>query len=87
MNWRTTGTVLLVFGVLLAVGGFVWRNSLHSDAHDCRIRNLARGAAADCPTTTPGLVVGLLGVGVAVLAVALIAGASGRSVGRGQAQL
>lgn len=86
MNWRTTGTVLLVFGALLAVGGFIWRNSLHDEAHTCRIRNLARTFADDCPTTTPGLVTGLVGVGVAVLAVALIAGTSGRSGGTGQAQ-
>lgn len=75
MNWRATATVLLVVGALLVASGFIWRNSLHAEAHDCRIRNLARSYASDCPATTPGLIVGLVGVGVVVLAIALLAGA------------
>jgi hypothetical protein len=82
MNWRATALVLLVVGAALGVGGIIWRNQLHGDAHECRIRNLGPGRNVDCATTTPGLVVALVGAGLLVLAVALLAGTVSRGARR-----
>ena len=80
MNWRTTGTVLLVVGLLLAAGGVIWYSTLQSEANNCRIRSFGK-LFADCPTTTPALVAVAAGVGIVALAVALLAGAKGNSEG------
>ena len=76
MNWRTTGTVLLVVGALAAAGGAIWYSTLQSEANNCRIKAFGK-LFADCPT----LVAVAAGVGIAVLAVALLAGAKGNSEG------
>ena len=80
MNWRTTGTVLLVVGALAAAGGAIWYSTLQSEANNCRIKAFGK-LFADCPTTTTALVAVAAGVGIAVLAVALLAGAKGNSEG------
>lgn len=79
MNWRSTGITLLITGLAVAIGGAVWRNQLHGDAYECRIKNLIRlqndwGGRVDCPTTMLGNVVVVVGVALALLAVALLAG-------------
>lgn len=84
MNWRITGTVLLVIGALVATGGLIWRTSLQSDANNCGIRNFGKAFPSDCPSTTPGLIVAIVGLGIVAVAVALLTGVSGHSEDNGQ---
>jgi hypothetical protein len=68
--------MFVAVGATAAVVGFAWRSQLEGDAIACQERALWTGGVGECPTTTPAVVLALVGAIFGVIGLALLAGAS-----------